>query len=418
VKIFELQTVFNHHFSPRTRRMLRLNRYSRSIMERYRKIRPIDLEAPPKSTGISIPDPLKSKTYIPPSYIRSPVPVAVKTFLQPSAPSVQQPREPRRLRVALIGAPNAGKTSLLNQLLDVPLGAVSCKKNTTRESIVGVLTRENFQFEFVDCPGIVPLDGTDESRTLSAEAWKNYGDCDCALLVVDTVKKPDLDFLKILRKLTPKKNIADEWNEYRGSESRVVQHTPVILVLNKSDLVQDWKWMKVRQNQLSAVGDFDNCFFVSATENKGLDKLVDYLKTKSTSGKWMYPSDAVTTLPKTAQIEQLIRSLLFTWFNKDVPYKIEQQTVGWTERLDGSLVIEHELIVKDSVVARMILGTKNRLLTRLRENVVYKLKKNWNMENISLLIYVKARAQRKSKRDTIDESKRESSHLFYSRGSG
>lgn len=387
-------------------------------MERYRKIRPIDLEPVSiKSTTIPVTDPLKPKTYIPPAYIRSPVPVAVKTFLQPSATTVQQPREPRRLRVALIGAPNAGKTSLMNQLLDVPLGAVSCKKNTTRESIVGVMTRDNFQFEFVDCPGIVPRDGTVEARTLSAEAWKNYGDCDCALLVVDTVKKPDVAFLKILRKLTPKKNIADEWSEYNGL-ANVSETTPVILVLNKSDLVEDWKWMKVRQNQLSSVGDFDNCFFISAKENKGLDRLVDYLKTKSLPGKWMYPSDAFTTLPKTAQIEQLIRSLLFTWFNKDVPYKIQQQTVGWTERLDGSLVIEHELIVKDSVVARMILGTKNRLLSRLRENVVYKLKKNWGLENITLLIYVKAQTQRKSKRDKIEESKQESSHLFYSRGSG
>jgi GTP-binding protein Era len=132
----------------------------------------------------------------------------------------------------------------------------------------------------------------------------------------------------------------------------------------------------------------------------------------------MYPSDAVTTLPKTVQLEQLIRSCLFTWFNKDVPYKIQQQTVGWTERLDGSLVIEHELIVKDSVVARMILGTKNRLLGRLRENVVYKLKQNWNMDNITLLIYVKAETQRKSRRDKIEESKRENSHLYFSRGSG
>jgi len=400
--------------------MLRLLRSNLSIMERYRKLRPTELEVVPAGIPRSPPsDPLRPRTYIPPTYIRSPVPLSVKSFLQPNAASVQQPREPRRLRVALIGAPNAGKTSLLNQLLNVPLGAVSCKKNTTRESITGVLTRENFQFEFVDCPGIVPRDGTEESKELSAEAWRNFNDCDCALLVVDTVKKPDTQFLKLLRKLAPKRDINNEWEEYRGkSNTSNKDSIPVILVLNKSDLVEDRKWLKVRQHQLSAVGDFDRCFFVSAKENRGLEKLVEFLKTKSLPGKWMYPETAITTLPKTAQIEQLIRSLLFTWFNRDVPYKIQQQTVGWTERLDGSLVIEHELIVKDSVVARMILGTKNRLLSRLRENVVFKLKQNWGMEKISLLIYVKAQNQRRSKRDKIEESKRESSHLFFSRGSG
>ena len=389
-------------------------------MERYRKIRPIDLEAPPStiSTKPVGGDPLRPRTYIPPSYIRSPVPLAAKTFLQPST-EVQQPREPRRLRVALLGAPNAGKTSLLNQLLNVPVGAVSAKKNTTRESIMGVLTRENFQFEFVDCPGIVPLDGTEESKALSAEAWKNYNDCDCALLVVDTVKKPETEFLKIIRNIAPKQKILDEWREFSDQSSSTRSNSvPVILVLNKSDLVEDRKWLKVRQYQLSGLGDFDKTFFVSAKENRGLDTLVNYLKTRAVPGAWMYPSDAVTTLPKTVQLEQLIRSCLFTWFNKDVPYKIQQQTVGWTERLDGSLVIEHELIVKDSVVARMILGTKNRLLGRLRENVVYKLKQNWNMDNITLLIYVKAETQRKSRRDKIEESKRENSHLYFSRGSG
>ena len=391
-------------------------------MERYRKLRPVELETPPQTPAMSstlTSDPLKPRTYIPPSYIRSPVPLSVKSYLQPNAATVQQPREPRRLRVALIGAPNAGKTSLLNTLLNTPLGAVSCKKNTTRESITGVLTRENFQFEFVDCPGIVPLDGTKESKELSAEAWKNFNDCDCALLVVDTVKKPDNEFLQLLRKIAPKNDIEDEWKDFREHRNTMNRNAvPVILVLNKSDLVEEKKWLKVRQNQLSTFGDFEKCFFVSATENRGLEKLIEFLKTKSLPGKWMYPENAITTLPKTAQIEQLIRSLLFTWFNKDVPYKVQQQTVGWTERLDGSLVIEHELIVKDSVVARMILGTKNRLLSRLRENVVYKLKQNWGLENVSLLIYVKAQNQRKSKRDKMEESKRESSHMFFSRGSG
>ncbi len=85
-------------------------------------------------------------------------------------------------------------------------------------------------------------------------------------------------------------------------------------------------------------------------------------------------------LSKTQQVEELVRTYLFCWFNKDVPYKIQQQVVGWTPKLDGSLTIEHEIIVPDSVVARMILGVRNRLLVRLRENVQYKLEERWKIK--------------------------------------
>ena len=176
--------------------------------------------------------------------------------------------------------------------------------------------------------------------------------------------------------------------------------------------------MKFRNVQFSSHGKFDSCFYISSITGNGCDRLVEYLQSKAIPGEWEFSPDIKTTLSMTQQLEQLIRSCLFTWFNKDVPYKIQQQTVGWTERLDGTLIIEQELIVKDSVVARMILGTKNRLLTRLKENVVFKLKSLWNMENIVLLIHVKARQQRQSKRDKVNTSKEKNLGSFLSRGLG
>ena len=282
---------------------------------------------------------------------------------------------------------------------------------------MGVFTQGSAQIEFVDCPGIVPYDGSEECKTLSTEAWTNFNDCDLALLIVDTVKKPTNEFLGLLRKISPKKRISDELNEFVSNEMRN-SGKPVILVLNKADLVTDRKWLKVRNLQLSTHGHFDKCFYVSSKDGDNIAKLIEFLKSKSLPGPWRFHPDTVSTLSMTEQLEQLVRAFLFTWFNKDVPYKIHQQTVGWTERLDGTLIIEHELVVKDSVVARMVLGTKVRLLQRLKENVVFKLKKLWGLENIVLLIHVKAQQQRESKRDKIDRSKKEDFSSFLSRGSG
>jgi GTPase len=380
-------------------------------MDRYRIIRP---EIVPERAVPTI----EPSSPIPshPSYIRNPVPLAAKSFIASSEP-IRQPSEPRRLRVALIGAPNAGKTSFLNTLLGEPVGAVSAKKNTTRESIEGIVTRDNFQFEFVDCPGIVPVNQSDEAKDLSGEAWRVFNSSDCALVIVDTVKRPDKDFLGMLRKLSPRQSIVDELEEFRDSHERTKTTKNIILVLNKMDLVEDRKWLKVRNMQLSQHANFSNSFYISAKQNRGLRQILECLKTIAEPGQWQYPSDTVTLLPRVGQVEQLVRAFLFTWFNKDVPYSIQQRTVGWTERLDGSLVIEHELLVKDSVVARMVVGSRARLIQRLKEHVSYKLQKKWNISKIIFLVHVKAKTQRVSKRDR--EAPESSKRIgLFSRGAG
>jgi GTP-binding protein Era len=223
--------------------------------------------------------------------------------------------------------------------------------------------------------------------------------------------------LDIVRKLSSKLDIVKEL-ELHEKSTDVVEKKKVALILNKMDLVEDKKWLKVRNMQISNHAQFDTCFYISAKEGLNIGKLKDYLKEQSLPGNWRFSPETASTLSMTGQLEQLIRGVLFTWFHKDVPYKIQQQTVGWTERLDGTLVIEHELIVKDSVVARMILGTRAKVIQRLREHVVFKLKKLWNMEKIVLLLHVKAREQRESKRDKIERSKQVDFKSFTSRGSG
>ena len=127
--------------------------------------------------------------------------------------------------------------------------------------------------------------------------------------------------------------------------------------------------MRLEQQEFRAHGHFNGIFYVSALKDQGLPKLLDFLLGQARPAPWVYPPELVTTLSYVEQIQHHINTRLFKWFNADVPYKIQHQTVGWTPRLDGTLVIEHELIVQDSVVARMILGVRNTIMTRMRDQV-------------------------------------------------
>merc|ERR1712194_152578 len=143
---------------------------------------------------------------------------------------------------------------------------------------------------------------------------------------------------------------------------------------------------------------FDKIDNVSAKKGQGIQKLLEHLRSRAQPRSWIYPVDMKTTLAHTEQIKHMVNTHLFKWFNKDVPYKIEQQTVGWTPRLDGTLLVEHELIVKDSIVARMILGVRNTIVARLRDQVSHKLCKLWDMQ-VEVRIWVRPLQQRQSVAD-------------------
>ena len=226
--------------------MIRLSVMRLSIMERYRRIRPLALDSKTLTHSPAYKKTTESESkffspsslpiFTPTSYIRSPVPANVKVFSPSNAPIIQPPH-PRRLRVALIGSPNAGKTSLLNRILDRQIGAVSSKINTTRESIIGVLTSGDCQIEFVDCPGILPRDGSEDSKNLAAEAWTALNDSDYVLFLADTVKKPTPEFLNVIRKVSPKPTLVEELSVFNEGTELAQPKKGVALLLNKSDLI-------------------------------------------------------------------------------------------------------------------------------------------------------------------------------------
>lgn len=412
-----------------------------SIMERYRKIRPAPepVSAPwatpaefangrdgteeasqigTSSASSSAAEPPRR----PPAYARAPVPMEarVRTWEPPV-----QPSNPRSLTVGMFGPPNAGKSSLMNAIVDSPISAVSPKVNTTRDSVRGIKTIGAVQLVFLDSPGIIPSHERKQNKELVSKAWMGYQECDVCLLVLDSVKRPIKQIFDVVRMICPREDLGQEelrrrleidehmdeqglghmpseWlpssmlgNRGSGDEQR---RPPVTLVLNKIDKVSEYRWLKSRESEFLAHGHFDQIFYVSARKRQGIMKLIEHLKRRAEPKPWMYPMDARTTLSHVEQIKHIVTTHIFKWFNKDVPYKIEQHTVGWTPRLDGSLLVEHELIVKDSIVARMVLGVRNTIIARLRDQVSYKLSKLWGMQ-VEVRIWVRPLKQRLSTAD-------------------
>ncbi|XP_026189646.1 uncharacterized protein LOC34621338 [Cyclospora cayetanensis] len=339
-----------------------------------------------------------------------------------------QPSHPKSLTVALIGPPNAGKSSLLNAFLGVTVSAVSNKVNTTRTDFRGMVTKGNNQLIFVDAPGIIESHPKKTfCRDLVNAAWRGYEDADLGILVVDTVKRPTQNIFNVVRAIAPKPSLALSGFQHsarsREEPTSVVacspslyemreagisgtlrqrlaldssyaevdggaRTIPIILCLNKIDLASHPRWIYAREKEFGSHGHFQRAFHVSAKYRRGTELLMDYLFNQAVSRPWTYPSDMRTSLSKVQQVEELIRTYLFCWFNKDVPYRVTQETVGWATQEDGSVVIEQELLVKSDQVAKMICGIRGRILLQMRKNVTYKLEQLWG-HKVFLYIHVK-----------------------------
>ncbi|CDR97329.1 small GTP-binding protein domain containing protein, putative [Babesia bigemina] len=336
----------------------------------------------------------------------------------------QQPEDPKLVRVALVGLPNAGKSSLLNALLSSTIAAVSPKVNTTREDIKGILCADNCQIILMDCPGI--LESHRRRRfcaPLVDTAWRTYREADACLLVLDTVKRPDAELFRIVRLLAgaapcdtgavseagdghvgdmdhrpsyPEAAGADDADPdgtelfdedepaalaggeiAAGGHEPCERRKPVALVLNKIDLVQHKKWVKARTREMKNHGTFDDIFYTSAKHGIGVERVLHFLKAVARPGRWVYPPDMLTTMSKVQVVEQLVRTYIYCWFNKELPYQVGQKVIGWTPADNGSLIIEMELYVRNDKAAKIICGIQGRIVKQMQKNVSHRLSKMW-----------------------------------------
>ena len=241
--------------------------------------------------------------------------------------------------IAVIGAPNAGKSTLVNTLTGTKVSIVSHKVQTTRFRVRGIVMRGTAQLVLVDTPGIFRPKKRIE-RSMVAAAWGGVDDADHVCLLVDSRKGLDEAVSGIVSQL-------------KDSGRRAT------LVLNKVDLIKrdTLLTLSAALNDLFA---FDRTFMVSALTGDGVEELLAHLETISPRGPWMFPEDEISDLPMRLLAAEITREQVFLQLHEELPYNATVVTEQWQERPDGSVRVEQTLLVGRDTHKGIALGKGGR----------------------------------------------------------
>ena len=271
--------------------------------------------------------------------------------------------------VALIGAPNVGKSTLVNRLVGTKVSIVTRKVQTTRALIRGIITHNNTQIVLVDTPGIfTPKRRLD--RAMVTTAWSGAKDADMVLVLVDAAKGLD-----------------EETEEVFASLSKVKQEK--ILVINKVDSVPRPSLLELAK-KLNEGQQFSETFMISALKGTGCDDLLDYLAKKLPEGPWYYPEDQISDMPMRQLAAEITREKLYMRLHNELPYASTVETESWEERPDGSVKINQIIYVEREGQKKIVLGTKGETIKAIGQAARKELMEILE-QKVHLFLFVKVR---------------------------
>jgi GTP-binding protein Era len=243
--------------------------------------------------------------------------------------------------IALIGAPNAGKSTLLNQMVGSDVAIVSPKVQTTRARMTGICMVGNIQLAFVDTPGIfMPKRRLD--RAMVAAAWAAIKDADAVVLIVDAERAA-----KARGSMDPETAAIVAQLKTRS--------VTAVLVLNKIDLVPRDALLAVTAAH-DAAGTFAPVFMVSARNGDGVALLKYHLAQAMPPGPWFYPPDQLSDVPMRLLAAELTREQAFLQLHQELPYGLTVETDSWEEREDGSARVDQTILVARETHKGMVVG--------------------------------------------------------------
>ncbi len=272
--------------------------------------------------------------------------------------------------VALIGAPNAGKSTLLNQLVGRKLAIVTPKAQTTRARLLGIAIEGSAQIIYVDTPGIfAPRRRLD--RAMVAAAWSGAEDADETVLLVDAARGIDPDVRRILDHLADRRRRS-------------------VLALNKIDLVRRDRLLALAAELVKA-GNFDPVFMISGLSGDGVADLKRHLAAAVPPGPWLFPEDQLSDAPERLLAAEVTREQVFLQLHDELPYASTVETESWEDRHDGSVRIEQVIYVERPSQRAIVLGERGQRIkevgARARANLERMLDRR-----VHLFLFVKVRA--------------------------
>jgi len=271
--------------------------------------------------------------------------------------------------VAIVGAPNVGKSTLLNRLVGAKVSIVSPKVQTTRTRVLGICIEGPAQIIFIDTPGIFqPRRRLD--RAMVAAAWIGTADADEVILLVDASRGLDRNTAAIVKKL------------------KRAERT-VILAINKVDLVNKPDLLALAA-ELNEAGAFTDTFMISAETGDGVADLMALLAGRVAAGRWLFPEDQISDMPGRLTAAEITREQLYLQLHKELPYAAAVETESWKDQDDGSLRIEQVVYVERGSQKAIVLGKKGSRVKSIGEAARKELEEIFG-RRVHLFLFVKVR---------------------------
>lgn len=271
--------------------------------------------------------------------------------------------------VALLGAPNAGKSTITNNFVGSKVSIVSPKAQTTRTTVKGIGIWGNSQIIFLDTPGIFkPKRRLD--RAMVASAWGGVSDADMTVLVVDAKRGFDDETKAIIQKLSE-------------------NHLEAVLVLNKIDLVNEEKLLKLCA-ELNEAYPFKETFMISAMDGKGTDDFYQYLADNLPESPWFYPEEQMSDLPLKLLAAEIVREKLFLYLRQELPYALTVEPELWERREDNSVRAEMTIYVERDSQKQIVLGRGGAMIKKIGQAARHELE-DLLEDRIHLFLFVKVR---------------------------
>ncbi len=289
---------------------------------------------------------------------------------QDVTPEAAQPEGPTRSGfIALIGAPNAGKSTLVNQLVGSKVSIVTHKVQTTRALVRGIVIHDRTQMVLVDTPGIFkPKRRLD--RAMVTTAWGGAKDADLILVLIDVEEGINEEAEAILGSLHEKKR-------------------KVILVLNKVDRIEAPKLLELAQRANEKV-NFDKTFMISALKGYGCKDLLKYLADNLPEGPWYYPEDQISDMPMRMLAAEITREKLYLRLHNELPYSSTIETESWEEKPDGSVRIQQVIYVERDSQKKIVLGHEGQAIKAIGQSARKELMEILE-QKVHLFLFVKVR---------------------------
>lgn len=283
--------------------------------------------------------------------------------------SADDPKETRCGFCAIIGAPNAGKSTLVNKLAGAKVAIVSHKVQTTRARLRAIVMEGEAQIVLVDTPGIFqPRRKLD--RAMVDNAWGGAGEADAVVLLVDG-----------------RSGLTDELQKIIEGLGNL--RTKVFLVINKIDLMKREDLLKTAE-AFNAAYAFDQTFMVSALNGSGTADLRKALAARMPRGPWLYPEDQVADVQLRFMASEITREKIYNRLHEELPYASTVETEAWEERKDGSVKISQVIYVERDSQKAIVLGKGGQTIKILGQQARQDMEEHFGRK-VHLFLFVKVR---------------------------